>query len=105
MLEKAKRIYFINIEKTKKKQIQNQNDCRRSCSLIWSLSVNNEKIEVCKTFFLKTLDISDTMVYTTLNKTLVRGSLSQKGGVNHFLDRMKSQRKKMKSGSILLTDF
>ena len=57
---------------------------RRSCTISWSLPLGLERVQVCKTFFLHTLNISDQMIKTALKKQLVPGVISPYGRGRHY---------------------
>ena len=53
-----------SVEKVKKKCSKQWDTSRRKRSYRWHLSVEDNKHEACKTFFLRTLDISEEMVFS-----------------------------------------
>lgn len=66
-----KRQFISNNVSSQQKTMTKLEDSRRKRTLSWSLPLpsKDEKISVCKTFFLHTLDISETMVFTAVTKT------------------------------------
>lgn len=60
----------------RKKTAVNKENSKRANTIKWRLPVSIEKIRVCKTFFLETLDISDQMVITANKKALSIGICS-----------------------------
>ena len=75
----------------------------RKCTLKWYLPIDeNKKMEVCKTFFLATLNVSDTVIYTALDKRTsigtvhedLRGTYAKRSHVNpekeHVIEHINS---------------
>ena len=62
-------------EKSQKKQTCNE-PSRRNFSISYYLTNDNQRIRVCKEFFLKTLDIGQDTVYVALNKNTQFGAAS-----------------------------
>lgn len=57
-----------NVTQYEKRRRTTCSPSRRTHSLSWSLEIDGVKTNVCKTFFLHTLDISDKVVITAINK-------------------------------------
>ena len=58
--------HVLNVEKKTSKVFGCES--RRKRSLAWFFQIDGRKVKVCKLFFLRTLDISERMVYTALDK-------------------------------------
>lgn len=60
-----------NVEKKKKRANRRKTESRRQYTIHYHLphGPNSQKSEVCKQYFLKTLDIGQAVVYTVLEKT------------------------------------
>lgn len=71
-----------HVETGKTKQLTTAGDSRRSKSNKYFLTLNNQKILVCKTFFQNTLDISERTVRTAMLKITSTGTveLDKRGG-------------------------
>lgn len=67
-LEKQRGFIIKHVQRATVKRTRTNNS-RRGFSQTYVLGLNNQNVTVCKTFFLKTLDISEKMVRTALNKS------------------------------------
>ena len=66
-----------NVQKTEKgRQVKHGCSSRRKFSYRWSFDVSSKRIQVCKTYFLATLDISDKVVANA------SGSLTEAGFIS-----------------------
>ncbi|CAG9765951.1 unnamed protein product [Ceutorhynchus assimilis] len=74
-------IYHTDVRDTKQKTSKSEVS-RRQNTVRYFFTINNVRIPVCKTFFINTLDISDRVVRTALEKTSTLGlvDLDKRGG-------------------------
>ncbi|CAH2007460.1 unnamed protein product [Acanthoscelides obtectus] len=77
-------------------ELSNDKNSRRNSTFIYSLPKNeNNKVQICKTFFLNTLSISAQVVKNVMNKTGTSGIVSEdrrgKPGKNTLMDESTKQ--------------
>nr|CAH7721344.1 unnamed protein product [Callosobruchus chinensis] len=68
-------IHHVTKENVKRKTVSTKS--RRTCTLRYFFTVGNNRLPVCKTFFLNTLGISERSVQTALHKTSEVGMLEK----------------------------
>lgn len=98
--ERAKWGFIANsVEKKSAKRIKppiNGVESKRQTTFVYSLSLSNKRVIVCKQFFLQTLDISSKKVRTALNKKQESGVVSEdKRGQNPAPNRIPEEKREV----------
>ncbi|XP_060554953.1 uncharacterized protein LOC132715878 [Ruditapes philippinarum] len=76
--EKQKEFIGHTILEVPRKRILNKTDSRRRVSRQYFFQMHGHKIQVCKQFYLDTLDISEAVAYSALSKKCAYGGITSK---------------------------